>query len=206
MSNFNVVRNYQTVESGKFIELEGTKFPPVSVTRFSYPDTTSAFPGNSAAEPLSSVDIYPKYGVLTHITNFADMPIVLSAADVQIGGVEIKDWNSDLRADVTESDGLNALRVLTQDLESSVDDITIGDKNSNFATIDASTSALNVKVTNPVTQVTTTPEATQLDAFGRLRVSNSFTLFDSSHRYGDNNLWSTLSANGGWFHSTHDKD
>ena len=32
---------------------------------------------------------------------------------------------------------------------------------------------------------------TNVDAFGRLRVSNPFTLFDSSHRYSDNNLWST---------------
>jgi hypothetical protein len=35
------------------------------------------------------------------------------------------------------------------------------------------------------------------DAFGRLKVSNPFTLFDSSHRYRDNGLWSTyLSATG----------
>jgi len=30
---------------------------------------------------------------------------------------------------------------------------------------------------------------TNLDAFGRLRVSNPLTMFDSSHRYADNNLW-----------------
>lgn len=30
---------------------------------------------------------------------------------------------------------------------------------------------------------------TNTDAFGRLRVSNPVTLFDSSHRYSDNNLW-----------------
>ena len=30
------------------------------------------------------------------------------------------------------------------------------------------------------------------DAFGRLRVSNPLTLFDSSHRYKDNNLWEGL--------------
>lgn len=30
---------------------------------------------------------------------------------------------------------------------------------------------------------------TNVDAFNRLRVSNPFTLFDSSHRYADNNLW-----------------
>ena len=36
-----------------------------------------------------------------------------------------------------------------------------------------------------------------IDAFGRLRVSNPFTLFDSSHRFTDNGLWSTSTATGG---------
>jgi hypothetical protein len=36
-----------------------------------------------------------------------------------------------------------------------------------------------------------------LDAFGRLRVSEPFTLFDSSHRFADNGLWSTATATGG---------
>jgi hypothetical protein len=36
-----------------------------------------------------------------------------------------------------------------------------------------------------------------IDAFGRLRVSNPFTLFDSSHRFADNGLWSTGIATGG---------
>jgi hypothetical protein len=36
-----------------------------------------------------------------------------------------------------------------------------------------------------------------IDAFGRLRVSNPFTLFDSSHRFDDNELWSTGTATGG---------
>ena len=31
--------------------------------------------------------------------------------------------------------------------------------------------------------------STAIDAFGRQRVSNPLTLFDSSHRYADNNLW-----------------
>jgi hypothetical protein len=132
----------------------------------------------------------------SYITNFDDLTISLSAGNVDIGAVEIKDWNSNLRADVTTSDGLNALRVLSQDLESSVDDITIGDKDGNFATVFAPTSSLNVKVTNTVTSITR-PEPTQLDAFGRLRMSTPMTLFDSSHRYKDNNLWATLSANGG---------
>ena len=36
-----------------------------------------------------------------------------------------------------------------------------------------------------------------IDAFGRLRVSEPFTLFDSSHRFADNGLWSTGTATGG---------
>ena len=36
------------------------------------------------------------------------------------------------------------------------------------------------------------PSLDQHDAFGRLRVSNPLTLFDSSHRYRDNNLWNHL--------------
>ena len=36
-----------------------------------------------------------------------------------------------------------------------------------------------------------------IDAFGRLRVSTPFTLFDSSHRFTDNGLWSTSTATGG---------
>ena len=36
-----------------------------------------------------------------------------------------------------------------------------------------------------------------VDAFGRLRISNPLTLFDSSHRYADNGLWATSVANSG---------
>jgi len=62
-----------------------------------------------------------------------------------------------------------------------------------------------VKVLNPDDQVlnvsfVSTPRDTSpttLDAFGRLRVSNTLTLFDSSHRYRDNGLWNTNAANGG---------
>lgn len=40
--------------------------------------------------------------------------------------------------------------------------------------------------------VSVTLPATGTDAFGRTRVSNPLTLFDSSHRYRDNNLWTGL--------------
>jgi hypothetical protein len=54
-----------------------------------------------------------------------------------------------------------------------------------------STSPVSFSNPFPVTgSVTFPPIAT--DAFGRLRISTPLTLFDSSHRYRDNNLWSSL--------------
>ena len=46
------------------------------------------------------------------------------------------------------------------------------------------------------TNIVFAPSVAQ-DAFGRLRVSEPFTLFDSSHRFDDNGLWSTGVATGG---------
>ena len=63
------------------------------------------------------------------------------------------------------------------------------------------TEATNVAITGQPISVTTDPgtgnKSAALDAFGRLRVSNPFTLFDSSHRYHDNGLWNTSTASGG---------
>jgi hypothetical protein len=42
-----------------------------------------------------------------------------------------------------------------------------------------------------------TPSGTITDAFGRLRTSSPLTLFDSSHRFADNGLWSTEVAGSG---------
>jgi hypothetical protein len=50
---------------------------------------------------------------------------------------------------------------------------------------------------NGTTPLPTSFSPMNTDAFGRLRVSNPLTLFDSSHRYADNNLWSTSTASGG---------
>ena len=40
------------------------------------------------------------------------------------------------------------------------------------------------------------PTGAAVDAFGRARISTPLTLFDSSHRYKDNNLWSTSNTAG----------
>lgn len=45
--------------------------------------------------------------------------------------------------------------------------------------------------------INVTLPAVASDAFGRQRVSEPLTLFDSSHRYADNGLWSTATATGG---------
>lgn len=52
--------------------------------------------------------------------------------------------------------------------------------------------AINSSIINNTTNVN--PAAT--DAFGRERVSNPLTLFDSSHRFDDNGLWATTTATG----------
>jgi len=43
------------------------------------------------------------------------------------------------------------------------------------------------------------PSGTLTDAFGRLRISQPVTLFDSSHRFLDNGLWSTSNTSGGTY-------
>jgi hypothetical protein len=224
----------------------------------------------------------PLYAEATYITNLDDINISLSASNVDIGSVHITDIDTGLAVTIADvGAGVGAMRVLSQDLESNIDDISIGDKDGkNFASIFAPTSSLNVNVTNsvtavqvlnpvsafsltnqitsisvtnfptqltavsvtnfptqltsvnvtnfptqltavsvtnqltgitilnpvtavqvlnPVTSFTTTPDPIQLDAFGRLRVSTPLTLFDSSHRYRDNNLWSSLTAVGGTY-------
>jgi hypothetical protein len=224
----------------------------------------------------------PLYSQASYITNFDDLSISLSAADVNIGSVHISDSTTGLHADVVSVGiGSGALRVISQDLESSEDDVTIGDRLGNFASIYVPLSALKVYNTNPVSSVDVTnivsvkasntfpvsgsvtvlnpitsvtllnpitsvnvsnpisikdinnnnvsvvPSTSSLnvnvtnpivatvdssvgfpisfapspnfDAFGRMRVSNPLTLFDSSHRYRDNNLWSSLTAVGGTY-------
>ena len=43
------------------------------------------------------------------------------------------------------------------------------------------------------------PATTAGDSFGRLRIAEPFTLFDSSHRYRDNGLWNTSTGTGGTY-------
>lgn len=93
--------------------------------------------GNDAGRPL-----FARAG---YITNLSDMSISLSASNINIGAVEIKDGNSGLTADVEAiAEGFNALRVLTQDLDSKTDDVAIGDRIGNSALVNSALSALCV--------------------------------------------------------------
>ena len=232
-------------------------FPPISVVRLSYADNSSAFPANSSTPPLSTVEVYYKYAVLTHITNPEDISftVYLSAENisVELGEIEKDIHNvialcNTMTAQNLELNGyVDDLEKNTFDTASAIDDvyyeliktntllntvtanqgtqITLGktlSANSVYGTL--STQPLFTTVTNPVTSVNavvtntvgvsatnlpvtvlntietvTTTNPVQLDAFGRFRVSQPLTLFDSSHRYKDNNLWSSLTAVGGTY-------
>ena len=63
--------------------------------------------------------------------------------------------------------------------------------------LEAIVNGLNsITVNFPTTPVNVQLPITSTDAFGRQRVSEPYTLFDSSHRYGDNGLWATSTSNG----------
>ena len=87
----------------------------------------------------------PMYAKASYITNFSDLQLTLSSSEVNIGSVHISDESSGVTADVVAIPGYgNGLQVLTQDLESSIDDITIGDKQGHYADVNSALSALNV--------------------------------------------------------------
>ena len=212
MYTTNVVKNYQTAEYSKFVELT-SNYPAVSVIRYEYPDDSAAFPLNTSILPLTTVDIYPKYAILTHLTNPEDINVTLSAENVVIELQHLEELtveqNTLVRNVTARLDNIEKyvddLESNTFDTASACDDIFWAVKrlnnqtevltaNSYFGTSPTNPSYVNV--TNPVIA---TPEPAQLDAFGRLRTSSPLTLFDSSHRYRDNNLWASLTAVGGTY-------
>ena len=206
MYNSDVRVNQNLPEYGKFVEIkEDSRFPAVSVTRFSSPNV-------AGMAPVSSVDTYSKYAVLTHLVNASDIKLTLSASNVDIGNVGIIDHTSgtDVYAQIVRTatvggEEVGAVRVITTGTTPVSGTITINNPVSSFSLVNPVTAVtINnpvtaVQVLNPVTSFTTTPDPVQLDAFGRLRVSTPLTLFDSSHRYRDNNLWSSLTAVGGTY-------
>lgn len=68
------------------------------------------------------------------------------------------------------------------------------DATSGVPVVSVSGEPVNIATANDVPIQITSAGTTAGDAFGRLRISNPVTLFDSSHRYTDNELWSTALA------------
>ena len=110
----NVVSNYQTAEYGKFVQFSpgDTRYPAISVTKLRYLDST-LFPPGCSFPPISSVDVFPKYAVLSYIANPEDIQLTLSASNVNIGDVGIIDHTTgnDVFAQVTQTDTIGGFRV-----------------------------------------------------------------------------------------------
>jgi hypothetical protein len=120
--------------------------------------------------PIANDQGRPIFAKASYITNLNDLSISLQAGNLDIGSVHIEDSNNNLYASIADvgltglDSGKGAIRVLTQDFDSNVDDITIGDKNGNFASVNPSVSALNVFVTNSVSAVSITNLHSVFDA------------------------------------------
>ena len=92
MIESKVVSNPQLAEYGKFIRFDNdSRFPAISVTRVSPYDQSNAFPENTNRAPLTSVEVYPKYGVIAYLANASDIKLTLSASEVDIGNVGLVD-------------------------------------------------------------------------------------------------------------------
>lgn len=162
--------SYQTAEYGKFLQLGGnTAFPPISVVRWSYPDTSSAFPSNSGLGPLSSVDVYPKYAVLTHLTNADDIKISLSAENINVSLDDLEDLTR-LQNSISLllSYQLSGLSTYVDDLEKNTYDTASACDDTYHETV-----KLNERL----------GDSPLFDAFGRFRTSQPTTLIDAKHLY-----------------------
>jgi hypothetical protein len=161
----NKITSYQTAENGKFIEiLNNTTYPAISVVRLSYPDTSDAFPENFGLSPVSSVDVYSKYAVLTHLTNPEDIKISLSAENINVSLDELEYLvarSNSLVEVLTASSGatpslslLNALTANTDNIETLLDSLTALTQNEFEQTqtlLDSLTSLQEIKQNDIIT-------------------------------------------------------
>lgn len=179
--------SYQTAEYGKFIQLgANTAFPPISVVRLSYPDTSSAFPENSGVAPLSSVDIYPKYAVLTHLTNPDDIKISLSAENINVSLDDLEDLTRIQNAiGFIQSFQLSAITSYVDDLEKNTYDTASACDDSYHELVKINNVGIKYAI-----------DSGNIDAFGRLRASMPTTLFDSKTLHNKSSLFWSQTAVG----------
>ena len=165
--NTNVISSPTYAEAGKFVDLsKNTRFPSVSVIRTSYPDDTEAFPANAGVPPITSVDIYPKYGVISYIANTDEFAVSLSAGQVNLDTTQIEAHLSNIDP-ATQAMELNTFDTLT----------AVTAFNNNFM---HSITALSVTVVNPITAVSTTQSVTNWDVLSTAVNNSTYTTLPSN--------------------------
>ena len=143
-------------------------------------ETYSWVPIDGASRPL--------YARATYVTNFDDFTVSISAAELHVSALEIKDGNSGRLADVVDAgDGTNGLRVVTQDLEPQYDTVSLADTDGN--TVGVTSSALNVNVINVINAadantkdwnfINATVPTNTLQALSSI-ICNSVTIYNTS--------------------------
>jgi hypothetical protein len=137
--------------------------------------------GNLAYVTNSALNVFTTNGIsAVSVTNFPTQLTAVSVTNFPTQLTAVSVTNQLTSTSVTVLNPVSSFTLLNSSIEISND---IGNP-------------VPVNVTNTIV---TAPLPTQLDAFGRLRVSTPLTLFDSSHRYRDNNLWASLTAVGGTY-------
>jgi hypothetical protein len=118
----------------------------------------------------------------------SNLDVALSTLNKEATQLLIKNLLTTIDGDTSNLDVALSTRLADTTFTNRIN--TLGQKTSAQSTpvVLPSDQIVNVNVgANPMTT----------DAFGRQRVSNPLTLFDSSHRYRDNGLWATSTASGG---------
>jgi hypothetical protein len=114
--------------------------------------------------PIDNDANRPLFARAGYITNLKDLTVSLSASDVTIGAVEIKDGNSGARADVVSlGDGLNGLCIRTQNVVSVSGSVTMLNPVT-AVTVTNQITSVQATVTNPVTALTVTNQITSVNA------------------------------------------
>jgi len=131
----NVVANPQTVEYGKFLEIQGdTRFPAISVVRNTYPDTNTV--------GLTSLSVYPKYAVITYLANPEDIKVSLSAENLNVNLADVESILNVISPNVAD------IKTQTDAVESTLTTISnnIGTTNTNVGTINTNVGTINTNV------------------------------------------------------------
>jgi len=211
----------QLPESNKFVEITNdSRFPPTSVISWDYRDSGYAlssvnvfskyglitYLANASDINLvlsaSEVDI-GNVGLLDNTTNVGQTVHAQILNDQPngsggglMGSIRVRTELASLTGKEFATD--TSVRALTAVTYNNIVTNTVAISTSQTLPVSGSVTVLNPVTALQITgTVATNFNPTQVDAFNRLRTSNPLTLFDSSNRYRDNNLWSTLSANGG---------